>query len=219
METAFDHIVIGAESLAQGAAWARETFGAEPPLGGAHPDFGTHNRLARLPAGYLEILAIDPAAPAPSRPRWYGLDEARTQAVVAERPRPIAWVLNTPDLAAAAAAAAWDVGEIRDGARGDLRWRLTTGVAGEVVDGVLPTLIEWPAALGHQPPTGRMPALGLALRGLRLKHPEPSRISSLLESVGAAEAMARAGVALRVLEAAAPGLEAVFTPPAVRLSV
>jgi hypothetical protein len=36
---------------------------------------GTHNRLLKLGEGfYLELIAIDPQAPPPGRPRWFGLD-------------------------------------------------------------------------------------------------------------------------------------------------
>jgi hypothetical protein len=36
---------------------------------------GTHNRVMGLYGGlYLEVIAIDPSAAAPDRPRWFGLD-------------------------------------------------------------------------------------------------------------------------------------------------
>ena len=37
---------------------------------------GTHNRVLGMAGGmYLEVIAIDPDAAAPERPRWFGLDE------------------------------------------------------------------------------------------------------------------------------------------------
>ncbi|WP_393939598.1 VOC family protein [Piscinibacter sakaiensis] len=49
--------------------------GCAPEGGGAHPHMGTHNRLLRLGDHcYLEVIAIDPAAPPPARARWFGLD-------------------------------------------------------------------------------------------------------------------------------------------------
>ncbi len=46
------------------------TLGIAPGPGGVHPFMGTHNRLLRLgPRLYLELIAIDPDAPAPAQPR------------------------------------------------------------------------------------------------------------------------------------------------------
>lgn len=212
----FDHLVIGADTLAQGATWARETLKAEAPAGGAHPLMATHNLLARLPVGYLEIIAIDPGA-TPTRPRWYGLDDPETRERLRERPRAIAWVLAVDDIEAAAAQAAWDVGEIVEAARGDLSWRISVPADGAVVEGVLPALIEWPESLGRAAPTGRMADLGFVLRSLRLLHPAPTRIERLLASVGAAEAMAAAGASLYVRGGERPAIEAMLTPPSVDL--
>ncbi len=68
-----DHLVITAATLEQGVAWCEATLGATPGPGGQHALFGTHNRLMKVEgeghAGvYLEIIAIDPQAPAPGRP-------------------------------------------------------------------------------------------------------------------------------------------------------
>lgn len=211
MTIRFDHLVVGAATLADGEDWAMRVLKVRPPFGGAHPGRGTHNLLARLPAGYLEIIAPDPEQPNPERPRWFGLDDPAMIALVTERPRPISWVLSTPDLDKTAAAAGWDVGRLADAARGDLTWRLTEAPGGVPAEGVLPALIEWPARLEHRAPTDRMADLGLALRALRLKHPEPKRIAQLLETVGAFDAMAAAGVSLRVLAAEKPAIETLFT--------
>lgn len=212
----FDHLVIGADTLAQGGAWARETLKADVPAGGAHPSMATHNLLARLPVGYLEIIAVDPEA-TPTRPRWYGLDDADIRARLKERPRAIAWVLAVDDIDAAAEQAAWDVGEIVEASRGDLSWRISVAADGSVAEGVLPALIEWPEHLGRAAPTGRMADLGFVLRSLRLHHPEPSRIERLLASVQAAEAMAAAGASLYVRGGERPAIEAMLTPPNVDL--
>lgn len=210
----FDHLVIGAADLDSGRAWAQATLGADPPLGGAHPMMGTHNRLARLPVGYLEIIAVDPTAPPPSRPRWYGLDAPEVRRRMTEKPRPVGWVLAVNNLEAAVARASWDPGKILTLSRDDLTWRMAVAPDGRLVEGVLPLLIEWPARLGRRAPTERMVDLGLALRELKLRHPEPARIREALESVGAADAVARAGVALSVEPAdhdqALGSIEAIF---------
>lgn len=42
--------------------------------------FGTHNRCLGMEDGiYLEVIAVDPEAPPPSRPRWFGLDDPSMQ--------------------------------------------------------------------------------------------------------------------------------------------
>lgn len=210
--------MIGAASLAQGGAWAEATLGAAVPLGGAHPDMATCNRLARLPAGYLEIIAVDPSQTA-TRPRWYGLDDPALQARLSARPRPIAWVLATADIEAAATRAGWDVGEIVSARRGDLSWRIAVRPDGAAAEGVLPALIEWPESLGRQAPRERMADLGLALGALTLRHPEPARIEGLLASLDAAAAAAAAGFALIVAEGETPSLEAALRSPRIDRSV
>lgn len=212
---AFDHLVIGAQTRELGAAWAKETLKADLPIGGAHPLMGTHNLLARLPVGYLEIISADPEAAAPARWRWYGLDDPAVRAAIATRPRPIGWVLAVDDIDAAAARAEWGVGEIITASRGDLTWRMAVREDGAVVDGVLPLLIEWPpnASGEKRAPTERMADLDLALRSLTLKHPDPERLATLLASVDAEPALGAAGVALKIAEAPHGAIEAMLTPP------
>ena len=80
-----DHLVVMAASLAEGVAWCEATLGVTPGPGGEHPLMGTHNRLLRIaspafPQAYLELIAIDPDAPALGRVRWFGLDDPALQA-------------------------------------------------------------------------------------------------------------------------------------------
>ena len=84
MSAEVDHLVVAAHSLEQGADWCQRVLGVASRPGGKHGAMGTHNRLLALssaayPRSYLEIIAIDPDAPAPSRPRWFGLDDAALQ--------------------------------------------------------------------------------------------------------------------------------------------
>jgi hypothetical protein len=70
-----DHITVTASSLREGADWVQNALGVIPQAGGEHPRMDTHNLLMRLSEStFLEIIAINPAAPAPSRPRWFDLD-------------------------------------------------------------------------------------------------------------------------------------------------
>ena len=63
---------------------------------------GTHNSVLRLgEAMYLEIIAVNPVAPRPSRPRWFELDRLETDSA----PRLTTWIARTHDIHAAARAA------------------------------------------------------------------------------------------------------------------
>ena len=172
-----DHLVVAASTLAQGVAWCEATLGVTPGAGGKHPLFGTHNRLlpvqsAAFPGAYLEIIAVDPEAPSPLRPRWFGLDEAAMQARLAAAPRLVHVVARTAALdahLAALRACGHDAGEAiaasRASAAGLLQWRIGVRADGMLaLGGALPTLIEW--AGPH--PTAAMAASPLQLRALTL---------------------------------------------------
>lgn len=156
MSWSVDHLVVGAATLEQGAAWCAATFGVLPGPGGKHALMGTHNLLLAIgspdfPRAYLEIIAIDPQAPAPQRRRWYDLDDPALRAALASGPRLIHWVAGCGDVVAecaALSAAGIDRGEVlkaeRDTPRGLLRWRIAVRSDGaRLAGGALPTLIEW----------------------------------------------------------------------------
>jgi hypothetical protein len=131
-----DHIVVAARSLDEGTAWCESTLGATPIEGGRHANMGTHNRLLGLVDGayrrmYLEIIAVDPAAPPPHRARWFDLDAPRLQGSVAAGPRLVHWVARCNDIERAIAAlraSGHDPGEAiaaeRTTAHGLLQWRI-----------------------------------------------------------------------------------------------
>ena len=76
MTTNLDHLVVGAASLEQGVTYIQEQLGVAIPKGGEHPLMGTHNHLMQLGNDvFLEVIAVNPDAPTPDRPRWYGLDD------------------------------------------------------------------------------------------------------------------------------------------------
>ncbi|MBX3606128.1 MAG: VOC family protein [Piscinibacter sp.] len=171
---ALDHLVIGAATLAQGVAWCEAVLGVTPSAGGAHPLMSTHNRLlridsARFPRAYLEIIAIDPAAPPPGRARWFDLDDAAMQRRLQQGPALIHWVARVGDLDAASGAwraAGLERGEALAASRGTLRWRIAVRPDGaRLADGALPTLIEW----GTDHPCDALPASGVALERLDLR--------------------------------------------------
>ncbi|WBY00412.1 VOC family protein [Ramlibacter tataouinensis] len=189
-----DHLVVVADALEQGAAWCERTLGVAPGPGGEHPLMGTHNRLLRIatvdfPQAYLELIARNPAAPAPARTRWFDMDQPVQRAAVREQgPRLLHWVARVPDLDAALAA--WqrlgiDRGEAvaasRETPRGPLRWRISLRPDGQrLFDGCLPTLIEW----GGPHPAAGLPACGATLHGLALQHPQAALLRTALALIG-----------------------------------
>ncbi|HJV61323.1 MAG TPA: VOC family protein [Albitalea sp.] len=156
MSAALDHLVVAARTLDEGVAWCERTFGVTPGPGGRHALMSTHNRVfsiasARFPRAYFELIAIDPAAPAPQRRRWFDLDTAPLQEACEHEPQLVHWVLRCDDIVARCArlrAAGIERGEVlsaqRDGDAGLLRWRISVRADGaRLFDGALPTLIEW----------------------------------------------------------------------------
>lgn len=174
-----DHLVVGARSLDDGVAWCEATLGVTPAPGGQHPLMGTHNRLVKIasetfPDAYLEIIAIDPAAPAPGRARWFGLDEAD----LAAGPRLLHWVARSTQLDLHRAGLV-DVGQQageplaagRDTPAGPLAWRILVRDDGRLLcGGALPTLIQWQG----RHPAAALPDAGVTLTALAVAGlPEP----------------------------------------------
>jgi hypothetical protein len=144
----FDHLVVAARTLEEGAAWVEAQLGVAPANGGRHATMGTHNRLLKLGAGrFLEVIAIDPEAPAPGRPRWFDLDAPFMRERLARGPDLIHWVERTDDLEGALREYSDSV-EILSLSRGPYRWRIGVPRDGHRPGaGSLPTLIQWEGGL------------------------------------------------------------------------
>ena len=193
MSAALDHLVVLADTLAEGAAWCEATLGVAPAPGGEHPLFATHNRLlaigsAAFAQAYLEIIAVNPGA-TPARRRWFDMDDEALRAQVRARgPRLIHWVARVPDLAqalAAWAAQGLDAGvplaASRMTPRGLLEWQIAVRADGRrLMHGCLPTLIEWGAV--HPAPS--LPASGVTLDALTLRHPQAAALQRALDAIG-----------------------------------
>jgi hypothetical protein len=177
MSILLDHLVVGAASLEQGVSWCERTLGVAPAAGGRHARMGTHNRLLRIssppfPDCYLEIIAIDPVAPAPGRPRWFGLDDPAVQAGLADQPRLLHVVARSQRLDASRErllACGLQPGEplemSRASAQGEVRWRILVRPDGMLLlGGALPTLIEWQGV--H--PAASLPDSGVTLCSVSL---------------------------------------------------
>jgi len=179
LETHLDHLVVAADTLEQGVAWCEATLGVSPGPGGRHALFGTHNRLVKIATpmfedAYLEIIAIDPQAPTPARPRWFGLDHPALR----ERLRTAG-----PQLVHAVARSARlgrhregllgvgmhpgdPVQAERDTPQGRLSWEILVRPDGTLpCGGALPTLIQWQG----RHPAQSMPASGVTLQALTLR--------------------------------------------------
>ncbi len=190
-----DHLVVAADSLAQGAAWCERTLGVPPGPGGEHPLMGTHNRLLRVatvdhPRTYFEIIARNPSAvPEGGRRRWFDLDDERLRTALREQgPRLVHWVVQVPDVQAAVEALrrqGIDRGEVLQASRmtprGLLQWKITVRPDGaRLFDGCLPTLIEW----GEQHPAGSLPESGVTFHRIALSHPRAAELRRALDAIG-----------------------------------
>ncbi len=174
-----DHLVLATRDLEQGAAWLEDRLGVSLAAGGQHERMGTHNRLLGLGEGfYLELIAINPQAPLPDRPRWFELDRLSPKL---EQPRLIHWVARSDDIERETGMSSEALGDVLAMARGDYRWRITVPADGHLPgDGLVPTLIQWDVPF-H--PAQRLPEAGCRLMKLEAFHPQPERIRSALAAL------------------------------------
>lgn len=143
-----DHLIIGAHTLEQGAAFIGDLLGVQPQTGGRHLAMGTHNMVLKIGArSYLEVIAIDPAGEPPPRPRWFGLDDEKMRAQLRERPRLLTWAARTQDIGNAVRQCPVALGTVHKMARGAYEWRITIPDDGALIgDGLVPALIQWDCA-------------------------------------------------------------------------
>ena len=131
----------------------------------------THNQLLGLGDLYLEVIAINPAAPTPPHPRWFDLDH------FSGRPRLTNWIANCDDLDTALTHLPGS-GVPVDLARGDLRWRMAVPPDGRLpFDGAHPALIQWQGA-AH--PAQRLPDVGVRLRRVEIATPDHATLNPTL---------------------------------------
>ena len=172
-----DHLTVTAPSLAAGVAYVEARLGVALQPGGTHPRMGTHNALLRLGDRlFLEVIAVDPAAPAPGRPRWFDLDRP------GDEPRLAAWVARSDDIAATAAASPVPLGQAQPMSRGTLNWLISIPDDGSrPLDGILPMLIQWQSGC-H--PADSLPDAGCYLVSLAGRHPHATLASEVLHAIG-----------------------------------
>jgi Glyoxalase-like domain len=197
MMLALDHIAVSAATLDAGADWVERVLGVLPAGGGQHPHMGTHNRLLSLGDLYLEVIAIDPAAPKPAHPRWFDLDRFRGP------PRLTNWICRTGDLDAALAKAPNGTGTATDLARGDYRWRFAIPASGRLpFDDCHPALIQWQ---GDLHPAKSLRDHGIRLTRLEITHPEAAALRAALRDLADPRIVIQTGPC--------PALRAIFDTP------
>lgn len=165
-----DHIAVACETLAAGQRAVEEALGVAMVPGGAHARFGTHNMLLGLEDGlYLEVIAIDPEGAPEQSPRWFDLDQ------FSGLPRLGNWICRSSDLAGDAAALPGSGAPVAL-SRGDLRWQMAVPASGVLpFNNCQPALMEWQ---GDAHPAQRLPASGVRLVALEVRHPEADALAA-----------------------------------------
>jgi hypothetical protein len=162
--SSLDHVIVAARTLGEGSDWVEARLGVRPVAGGKHPLMGTHNRLLKLGRRvYLEVMAIDPDAPNPGRPRWFALDSPEMVERLEQGPALIHWVVRTEAIEEEARRSP-DAIEVLALSRGDYRWKIGVPADGSLPgDGTRPTLIQWE---GEAHPAAALPDSGCLLEAL-----------------------------------------------------
>jgi len=166
-----DHIAVVAGGLQEGVDAVEQALGVALAGGGEHPVTGTHNRLLGLGDVYLEVIAINPAAPKPEQPRWFDLDN------LTGPPRLANWIVRCDDLDAAIVASPKGVGDAVDLKRGDLRWRMSKSADGRQPFGnAYPAMIQWHGTKAADV----LPDSGCRLRLFEISHPQADDLNHAL---------------------------------------
>ena len=195
MEMKLDHIVFGCAELDRGAAWLAGRLGADESARGVHRMMGTHNALWNMGDAYIELVAIDPQADHPGRPRWFGLDDPDTQARLADGVSLLTWAVAGAPLGPVIAAAPVALGPVESFSRDDLSWNVAVPVAGTPgLSGAFPLTLDWTAGL-H--PAKRLPDAGLRCEALSVSHPDMAQLRAALGPVGAPVLLNEGPFALR----------------------
>ncbi len=188
MKPTLDHLTVIAPSLPEGAAHVRDCLGVECPFGRKHGPMGTHNLVLRLgETVYLEVVAIDEAAPRPPHARWFGLDDrAAVRRAWDQGHRLRGWVAHTDDIDAEAArhASVYGAAKVLQGSAGRFVFTMPAD-GGLPMGGLAPSLID---RRGKPVSLPAAADLGCRLQAFRLQHPDADMVTDLyrrLKIVGA----------------------------------
>jgi hypothetical protein len=193
-----DHLAVAGATLSEAREHVEQALGVALQPGGAHDVFHTHNALLGLEDGlYLEAIAIDPAAPAPGRARWFDLDRLEGP------PRLTNWICRADDLEGVLAGLAADFGAPVALRRGDLSWRMAVPQSGVLpFDNCAPALMQWET---HLHPAARLAPRGVRLLRLTVSHPRAAALGEMLSGLLADDRLA--------FEAGPARLHAAFVTP------
>ena len=182
MHSRIDHVVIGAANLISGTSILENKLNTKFSPGGEHQVMGTHNKLLKLQSNmYLEVIAHNPDADIPSRPRWFSLDESNIKEKIKNSPRALCWVLEVNNIEDTVKKCGYNPGEVLQLTRDELTWKVTVPSNGKLVEnGVLPVLIEWPS---NQHPSKKINNSKVSLNKISLFHPEPYKIKSIVSNL------------------------------------
>lgn len=177
--TVIDHITITSPTLEAGAKLVENALGVSPQQGGEHPKMCTHNLFLRLgDALFLEVIACNPKAEKPKRPRWFALDEINSNTPAMLK----TWVVRTDNIQASFESCAEPIGEIETMSRGETQWLITIPKDGSLpINEGAPALIQWQNNDSH--PASKLNDYGLSLIKLQIYHPEPKRLLGFLSSI------------------------------------
>jgi hypothetical protein len=174
-----DHLTVIAPSLAEGVAHVRTCLDIDVPFGRQHQDMGTHNHLLQLgDSVYLEIIAVNPAAPRPTRARWFGLDDQdAVRAAWDNGFRLRGWVARTTDIDAVLSKHERILGKKTQLTRAGSFYFFSIPPDGSLpLAGVAPSVID---RRGLPPSVASMADFGAKLRTVVIEHPDPVQVSDL----------------------------------------
>jgi hypothetical protein len=179
-----DHLTVIAPSLAEGVEHVRNCLDLDVPFGQRHSYMGTYNHLLQLgDAVYLEIVALDPAAGAANRPRWFGLDDqAKVRSDWENGRRLRGWVARTDAIDAVLAVHGSILGEKVPLPMVNSSFDFAIPSDGSLpLDGAAPSIID---RRGKPRAMETIADLGARLRSFTLEHPDPAVVHALYCSLG-----------------------------------
>jgi hypothetical protein len=178
-----DHITVIAPSLAEGVLHVRNCLDLDVPFGQRHAYMGTYNHLLQLgDTVYLEIVALDPAADAPDRSRWFGLDDqSKVRSDWDDGRRLRGWVARTDMIDAIIAGRGNIFGAKVPLPTGNSSFDFTIPNDGSLpLDGAAPSIID---RRGKPRSMATIVDLGARLRSLTLEHPDPAAVEALYRAL------------------------------------
>jgi len=178
-----DHLTVIAPDLAEGVLHVRNCLGLDVPFGQRHDYMGTHNHLLQLgEAVYLEVVAVDPEAEAPDRPRWFGLDDQKkVRSDWDEGRRLRGWVARTDTIETIIAGHGSIFGEKVPLPAVNSSFDFTIPDDGSLpFDGAAPSVID---RRGKPRSMATIADLGARLRSFTLEHPDPAAVEALYRAM------------------------------------